>query len=236
MFGSAQFDIQFGYYSALVGQVETLKEELVYKAHESASPAHYDPFDVYGSAAQTMRPSAGLVILGPDQPSTTGMKKQVNVYIHPGRPTSIACPECGMMSDFPAEQVANLNGAVNVKCSCSKVFIAFFERRRHFRKAVQIYGKYKSNGRVELQPMLVKDISRGGLCFEVLAEDLGPLTESCDIRVTDTVFVEFRLDDDKRSIIRGEVAVRSVFGTRIGGEFALLDSQAKKDLGFYFMS
>lgn len=236
IFEDSQFDMQFGYYSALVSQMEVLREELVYKAHESAASAYFDPFNVYVQPEVMPPPDPGLVILGPGEADRAGGTKQVNIYVHKGRPASIACPNCGFMSDFPAEQVGELSGPRGVKCSCDTVFTAFFERRRYFRKAVRIYGRCKTKGRAEPQPMLVKDLSRGGLCLEILNEDLGPLERDLDLNVGDTVMVEFKLDDDKRSLIRGEAEVRSVFGTRVGGEFALLDAQSKKDLGFYFMS
>lgn len=236
VFGSTQFDMQFGYYSALVEHAESMKEELVYRAHESASPAFFDPFDPYGAPDQGAEAGGGLAILGPAQPTSAGSGQPVNVYIHAGRGATIACPACGTMGDFPPEQVAGLNGPRAVRCPCGTDFVAFFERRRYFRKPTKIYGRWKTDGRVAPQPMLVKDVSRGGLCFEVLAEDMGPLKGSCDLKPADAVLVEFRLDDDKRSLIRGEVVVRSVSGARIGAEFERLDPQSKKDLGFYFMS
>lgn len=237
-FDDAQFDFQFGYYSALVNELEALKEELVYKAHESSNPnpSYYDPFDVYTPQEEALRHETGLVFLGPDQSSTHRPDKEVNVFVHSGKPVSIGCPNCGNMSVFPAEQMAAMNGASKVRCSCGSVFSAFFERRRYFRKTVRIYGKYKTHVRLEHQPMLVKDLSRGGLCFEVLAEDWGPLDGSPNLKIADTLTVEFRLDNDKRSVIRGEIGVRSLHGTRVGGEFTMLDGQSKKDLGFYFMS
>ena len=236
IFDDPQFDVQFGYYSALVSQIEAFKEDLVYKAQESAAPSYFDPFDVYTQPDSAPPASSGLVILGPAETDMAGSAKPVNVYLHKGRSVSIACPHCGFMSDFPADQVVEMSGPKSVRCPCGSVFVAFFERRRYFRKAVRIYGKCKPKGRVTPQPMLLKDLSRGGLCFELLAEDLGPLEGKPDLDIGDTVLVEFRLDDDKRSLIRGEVEVRSVSGSRIGGEFVLLDGQSKKDLGFYFMS
>lgn len=238
IFSDMQLDFQFGYYSALVNQLEVLKEELVYKAHESANlnVSYYDPFDVITPREGEVRSEAGLVVLGPDQAVTSRPENGVSVYVHSGKPVSISCPKCGNMSVLPAEQAAGMSGARTVRCSCGSVFSTFFERRRYFRKPVRIYGKCKAHGRTEHQPMLVKDISRGGLSFEILAEDLGPLNGTVDVKVAETLLVEFRLDDDKRSVIRGEVSVRSLYGSRVGGEFTLLDGQSKKDLGFYFMS
>ncbi len=236
IFGSTQFDLQFGYYSALVAQVDSMKEELVYRAHESASPVFYHGFDPYGAPGPQEEPPSGLSILGPPPAEACESGKLVNVYIHAGRGATIACPGCGFIGDFPAEHVQGLNGSRTVKCPCGMDFVAFFERRRYFRKPTKLYGRWKTEGRVDPQPMLVKDVSRGGLCFEVLAEDMGPLKGVCDLKPADVVFVEFKLDDDKRSLIRGEVVVRSVSVARVGAEFTNLDPQSRKDLGFYFMS
>jgi hypothetical protein len=241
-FQDVQLDFQFGYYCTLIKRLEVLGEELVYKAYDN------DPFDNYAPrydtppeappdlGARGETPQAGYANQQRAAvPLTRTGDKVVKVFTHSGKPVVITCPECSNMTTLPGDKTAGMGGSRRVKCSCGLVFTAFFERRRSFRKVVSLHGRWKPEDALDYQPMVVKDVSRGGLSFEALAEDQGPLIGTLAIGVSDTVQVEFRLDNEKRALIHGKAAVRTLMGSIIKAEFTFLDAQVNKELGFYFM-
>ena len=76
--------------------------------------------------------------------------------------------------------------------------------------------------------MTVVDISRGGLQLQ--------LNQAPRFKIGDTIYVEFSLDDQLRTLIEKDVVVRKIDGNKIGTEFltALHNSNpADKALGFY---
>jgi hypothetical protein len=242
MFDDTQYDLQFGYYCALVTRMQSIGEDLVYQSCE------HDPFKAYSTGADMAGPGShpGAVEAGrtkeirePQTHKAEGeqpvvSEETVKVFTHSGKQVNITCPKCSAMKVLSAEQAANIGGSRKVRCSCGLIFTAFFERRRTHRKATRLSGRWRPEGEIEYQPMLVMDVSRGGLCFEILADGSGPFKGTAGIGLADSLEVEFRLDNAKQAVIRCKAAVRFVQGPLVRAEFTALDNQSNKDLGFYF--
>jgi hypothetical protein len=103
------------------------------------------------------------------------------------------------------------------------------ERRRHYRKLIDLYGTYWIKEKGLSRDMVIKDISRAGIKFHV---DLKPL-----LKIGDSIGVEFRLDNPQRTLISKRVIVRNIRDGDVGVEFINVDSSNAADvsIGFYLM-
>lgn len=242
MFDDTQYDLQFGYYWALITQMQAYGEDLVYQSCDQ------DPFKAYSTDTGAAGPASdpGAMASGRTKEMGKPQARQarggqaavsgeiVKVFAHSGKQINITCPECNAMKVLSAEQASNIGGSRKVRCSCGLIFTAFFERRRTHRKATRLSGRWRLQGEMEYRPMVVLDLSRGGLCFELLADGAGSFKDTGVVRVEDGLEVEFRLDNAKQAVIRGKAAVRYVSGPIVRAEFTAMDGQSNKDLGFYF--
>ncbi len=148
-----------------------------------------------------------------------------------GRATFV-CPQCECPRTVEVSRNAQLARAsrVRVKCPCGHQYPVTLERRRFFRKAVNLSGSFfhTVNGRhVDRGEMAVLDLSRTGLRIR--------LNERRPLRVGDTLLVEFHLDDRQHSLIRRESVVRRIEGVDLGTEFAAPDitDANSRAIGFY---
>jgi c-di-GMP-binding flagellar brake protein YcgR len=119
---------------------------------------------------------------------------------------------------------------VRVKCPCGHHYPVTLERRKYFRKSVNLNGSFFEtvNGRpVDRGQMAVLDLSRTGMRIR--------LRERRPVQIGDTLLVEFQLDDRQQSLIRRESIVRRIDGADLGTEFAaagVMDANARA-IGFY---
>jgi len=150
------------------------------------------------------------------------MKK---IYVNGNNEATIVCHSCGKWRRANVARYLGLNKPVKIKCSCEAVFSVTFEKRRFYRKEVNLYGTYSMHGMDE-EEVFIKDISRGGLGFMI---NRGTVEKG------DTLSVEFVLDDKARSTISENVIVRSVRDGFIGVEFVNPCERTKKVLGFYLL-
>ncbi|MBF0301512.1 MAG: PilZ domain-containing protein [Desulfamplus sp.] len=104
------------------------------------------------------------------------------------------------------------------------------EFRQHFRKKVGLPGvclMEKNNTRCDI---IIKDISLGGVGVEFIFVHKKYMAE---IEVGDVIFVEFKLDNLKETIINKRCTVKIKMDNMIGAEFN--DENYSKVLGFYLM-
>lgn len=157
--------------------------------------------------------------------------EEIKVFANEEGIAIFTCPQCKTAKTADVRRYQHLEKAVRarIRCSCGHRFIALLERRRHYRKQVNLTGMYiMKNGRVK-GPVTVKDLSKTGINFT-------PWTRTY-FEIGTRMMVEFRLDDKQRTEIRKEVVVRTVSGANVGAEFYTIDPQNVYDkaLGFYMM-
>ena len=131
-------------------------------------------------------------------------------------------------------QFEKLGNAVKVQCVCHKRFSAVLEKRRAYRKSVQLegfftiageYGPNDTKGSI-WGPMVVRNISKTGLRFHSKRVEL--------IRPGDQLMVRFNLDNSNKALIHKQVQVISIHDQQVGCRFQGAD-QYDITLGFYFM-
>lgn len=141
--------------------------------------------------------------------------------------TTIICPQCGKLKQADISKFIDIRSVVRIRCRCicGYSYIAELERRRFVRKKSNFSGSFSrtDNGRKGI--MTVCDISRSGLKLKVSTNEM--------FKIGDELSVEFRLDDNLRSLVRKNVIIRKIDKNYLGVEFSSMDHYDQ--LGAYLM-
>lgn len=146
----------------------------------------------------------------------------------------LTCPRCGLQESVSVDRFDRLGNAIGVTCACDKVFSAILEKRRAFRKAMNLDGFFTLKGDLgpsDAQgsiwgPMVVKDLSKAGLRFSSQRAEL--------VHPGDLLMVRFNLDNANQSLINKPARVISTTNKEVGCRFEGADSY-DITLGFYFI-
>jgi hypothetical protein len=154
------------------------------------------------------------------------------IFVTDNNTAIFVCPECNMSKTADISRYKDLNKSIRlkIKCPCGNEYSVVLERRKQYRKQVNILGKYTSYppyGKPQNGAVTVVDISRGGLGLKFRSM---PAFE-----VGSTFVVEFYLDDRQKTFIKKEVVIRRLTGQFVGAEFCSVDTSDPSDraLGFY---
>lgn len=158
-------------------------------------------------------------------------KKPPRIFINNENRTTVVCPKCGKSKSADVSDYLKFDKAIKVKCKCKCGYSYTFllERRKNYRKNVNLPGTYvhvTSEKRINRGLMTVKDISRTGLKLMFNREVIR------NFNIGDTLRIEFRLDDRERSFIRKKVTIKTFDGSYAGVEFSW-EQEDDKALGFY---
>jgi hypothetical protein len=155
-------------------------------------------------------------------------EKERRVFINDKGQGTFICPVCekGVIRDL--SQFSDIESAVRLKCKCScgNVYRVLVERRRHFRKPVNLVGMffYRGAKKSPLKGLIkVLDISQSGLRFSVNAVP--------EFEVGSRLTLQFTLDDDDHSQVQEDCTVRRIRSNIVGVEFKNFDHYGK--LGRY---
>ena len=144
------------------------------------------------------------------------------VFISKNGTAKLICPKCGESKTEKISEYLKTHEAVRLKhkCSCGFLYTVLLERRERHRKMVNLSGEYDytlSTDQTSKGLIIVKDISRAGLSFQV-DED-----EKQGFVIGDKLFIKFHLDDKQKTLITKEVIVRNIRESYIGVEFSSVD-------------
>ena len=158
----------------------------------------------------------------------------VKIYINEDNTAVFICPECQKTSVKDVTKYASLNiiPRLKAKCTCGHSYEVFLEKRKKFRKLTDLTGTYKyipedTSTQEYTGTMFVKDMSYTGLRIKL---QLMPR-----FKVGDMLWVEFRLDDANRSLIKKKVIVKNMKGLSAGLEYASPQNHDSV-LGFYLFN
>ena len=155
------------------------------------------------------------------------------VFINKDNKAVLVCPQCGKEKIVDASQYKQIGSTVRLRrrCSCGYTYIAHLERRKFYRKNVNIPGKYRHEKDTVKYEIIIMDLSRSGLKFET--------NEAHTIEIGDKLFMEFQLDNKQHTLIKKDVFVRIIRGNEIGTEFCSRNLKNPYDkaydmaIGFY---
>ncbi|AOY59890.1 MULTISPECIES: PilZ domain-containing protein [Desulfococcus] len=156
---------------------------------------------------------------------------EVKAFIDNSGEAVIKCPRCHATRVVDVKEYSRLDHIVRFKvtCPCKHVYRVILERREFFRKPVRLTGVCRMREGVPAVDIHIHNLSRKGLRIELMKDD--------PPAIGDKVTVEFRLDDEKKTLIRKEALVRTLMGRFVGLEFFSIDpyNVYDKALGFYLM-
>ena len=146
-------------------------------------------------------------------------KPSIKEYLDEENRVIFACPSCNKKKAMriPTNTGTQPSPFLRCRCGCGHPFSVTLERRKHPRKEVDLSGRYMSLLRDQHGLVQILDISRAGLLMEFEVPSI--------LDKGNLIFVEFELDDEKRSLIHMEVEICSVNGKRMGGIFTSDDHQ-----------
>jgi len=147
-------------------------------------------------------------------------------YVNTDGTAAFICPHCGESKTADVSRFKNQKDPLKVRCVCKNIYGVQLEFRRSYRKPVNLQGKYKKVGEDGFwRPMIVKNISTGGCGF---------FTNSMHkLELEETIHVEFKLDDPKKSLISKSAIVRVIEDKYIGCQFIIQPGTYDAALGFY---
>ncbi|MDM8514622.1 PilZ domain-containing protein [Desulfobacterales bacterium HSG16] len=144
--------------------------------------------------------------------------KDIKVFMALDNSVTYICPKCGVAESSNATQYKEIETAVRIKHVCKKCghrYGVILERRQFYRKQTDLPGVYYTNESTREntggQPVLIKDLSRNGVKFE--------LQSDWTFDVDDRVFLEFELENNPGLIVRKEIMVKMILGHMVGAEF-----------------
>jgi len=154
------------------------------------------------------------------------------VYITNENKATFICPQCEKTKTVDVGKYAKIDQTVKVKskCSCGHKWVAVLEKRKQYRKGANLSGiyKYMVDGReIDRGKMKVMDLSAGGVKLK--------LEVNRGFKVGETLEIEFKLDDKKKTLIRKTVVIRNGSESYYGAAFKDADTYDPV-LGFYLMS
>ena len=156
------------------------------------------------------------------------------VFITDNNMATFTCRQCEKTKSIDVSQYKHLNKAIRVKlkCPCGYSYTVILERRGSYRKKADITGLYFKivSGKEESRGnMTVKNISRYGLKLN--------FREKPNLEIGDKLLVEFKLDNNLKSLIRKEVIIRNINDKCIGAEFCSVNESNEYDkaIGFYLL-
>jgi hypothetical protein len=152
---------------------------------------------------------------------------EIRIFVN-GDCATFICPKCEVSRTANVGKFLkfDIRIRINCKCKCGHQFRAIIERRKFFRKDIELPGFFYSLSDKKMTAMVVTDISRSGCKIKI-----NPMNNT--FVPGERVYMEFNLDDAPKSLIRKEATIRSSKEQFIGLEFDAIEQYDK--LGRYLM-
>ena len=153
------------------------------------------------------------------------------VFITQDKTIHLLCASCNRQWVANAAAYYDIQKEVRlqVKCKCGKSWSCILEKRKHYRKAVSLPGRYayeQPGGSCHRGDMIVIDISLKGLRLK--------MDRDFRYRVGDYIDVEFRLDNKQRKRLERRVRIKNVSGRTLGVALPEI-TRNDPDIGFYLL-
>jgi hypothetical protein len=155
----------------------------------------------------------------------------IHIYLDAQQVGIMACPQCRTrrVVNVPQQcpQILAVVGkrSVTTTCRCGAIFAAYFDLRRHPRKAVQLRGTLGDpQTSASLSDIVISSLSVHGLGFT--------LVTAPSLHIGERYTTSFRLDDAEQSLIQECIIIRRLQGFMVGATF-YPDEQYNYALDFY---
>jgi hypothetical protein len=154
------------------------------------------------------------------------------VFISNNNSATFHCQQCGKFKTVDVSRYAATDKKIIVKCACvcGHQFRCRLEKRRQYRKDVDLKGRFVllgEDGPQDVGELTVVNVSATGLKLKMSV----PPTFSTGAKL----LVKFNLDDSKRTSLEKRVVVSNASGLFVGVSF-LPNELGDPAVGFYLMS
>jgi PilZ domain len=150
----------------------------------------------------------------------------VKVYVTGNRDVHVICPNCGTENPIDLSKLMSSN-IMSIECECHNTFRAFVDRRRYYRKPVELIGMCFASGDPEAGVFVkILDISQTGIGF--MKYSGRPLFKNDSIRISVRV-------DAYTNAITVVASVVNVVSEHIGANITNLDDHTRKLLGLFLL-
>ena len=154
------------------------------------------------------------------------------VFLSDDNKAVFVCPKCKKARSVDVSQYSNLAKAskIKCKCSCGHTYTVNLETRSHYRKKTSLAGIYthivssigeKFCEEIERGIITITDISQSGLQLK--------LNKKPNFEVDSKLMLEFRLKDNKKTLIKKEVIIRNLKDLSVGAKFCTVSSKDPYD-------
>ncbi len=154
------------------------------------------------------------------------------VFVSAESTATFVCPKCSRSrtQDVSLYLEADREIKAKIRCKCGHRFETTVDRRKYYRKITNLVGIYLIEEKGITGQMTVKDISRGGLKFQIHSPPA--------FKIGDRIVVEFRLDDRYKTSISKSLIIKSISDGYVGTQFVSIDptSAIDKAIGFYLLN
>jgi len=135
------------------------------------------------------------------------------VHVRENNTATLMCPACGAVKHIAVDDFRHGQHTISVRCRCQHVFTVLLDFRRHYRKQTSLPGIYEiiSQGGIGGGIIHINNISRGGVGFTV--SGLHRIEKGQEL------YIEFQLNDKKKTTLKKRVLVKSVLQNTIGCQF-----------------
>jgi hypothetical protein len=131
----------------------------------------------------------------------------IHVFLNHQNEATFHCASCGNALTRDLSKVVHVQSAIRIrcKCKCGNVFRVLVERRRNYRKIVNLLGMWSyldTSGQTQRRLIKIIDISITGLHFS---------TNSLpEFKVGQKIIVEFKLDNTNNTEIKESAIVKRI--------------------------
>jgi len=160
--------------------------------------------------------------MSPDAANQPPIEK---VFVNAEGQATIVCANCNTPKVFNVLHLLNRPHYLKVKCYCGNSFMVKLDFRQCYRKETKLSGNFTMlPPSLERGVCVVIDLSLTGLRFQTIA--------SHKLKIGQRGYVDFDLDNKKKTHIRKEIIIRKIEGNEYGCQFTE-DESFEKELGFY---
>jgi len=154
------------------------------------------------------------------------------VYVTNTNMATFICPQCKKTLTVNVSKYAQMEQTVKVKskCSCGNKWTSVLEKRKQYRKSVNLPGIYQyivDGKEKDRGKLTITDISAGGVKLK--------LDVDRKLKTGHILNLEFKLDDSKQTLMKKTVIIRNASSPYFGAAFKDAGSYDPV-MGFYLMS
>jgi len=159
------------------------------------------------------------------QSDSTDRKSIEKVFVNAEGEVTVVCANCNTPKVFNVLHLRDRPHYLKVKCHCGNVFIVELDFRQTYRKGTKLSGNFTMlPPSLERGVCVVIDLSLTGLRFQTIGAQ--------KLQIGQRGYIDFDLDNKKKTHIRKEVIIRKIEGNEYGCQF--VENQGfEKELGFY---